>query len=236
MIALPSKTKLYFDSDGQETRVLASGGRNEGDENDRVFLQLLADTAACLRDRIVRRRAVARALVDHRSRVPRRVLREPVRGDWRRGSVRAAIAGRSRDAAAATFNTTSRSGWNRQPQALSLFACASPLFPGHLARSGEVGQHHAGAQDHRGQRILGDEHRQAGLLAQPLVEVAQQRAAAGQDDAAVVDVGGQLGRNPLERVAHRLDDLAQRLGQRFADFGVGDGDGPRHALDQRGVP
>jgi hypothetical protein len=44
MIALPSKTKVYFDSDGHETRVLASGGRNEGDENDRVFLQLLAET------------------------------------------------------------------------------------------------------------------------------------------------------------------------------------------------
>ena len=45
MIALPSKTKVYFDSDGHETRLLASGGRNEGDENDRVFLQVLAETA-----------------------------------------------------------------------------------------------------------------------------------------------------------------------------------------------
>jgi hypothetical protein len=45
MLALPSKTKVYFDSDGHETRLLASGGRNEGDENDRVFLQLLAETA-----------------------------------------------------------------------------------------------------------------------------------------------------------------------------------------------
>ena len=45
MIALPSKTKVYFDSDGHETRLLASGGRNEGDENDRVFLRLLAETA-----------------------------------------------------------------------------------------------------------------------------------------------------------------------------------------------
>ena len=45
MMPLPSKTKVYFDSDGHETRVLASGGRNEGDENHRVFLQLLADTA-----------------------------------------------------------------------------------------------------------------------------------------------------------------------------------------------
>jgi hypothetical protein len=44
VIALPSKTKLYCDSDGEETRLLASGGRNEGDENDRVFLQILAET------------------------------------------------------------------------------------------------------------------------------------------------------------------------------------------------
>ncbi len=45
MMTLPSRTKLYFDSDGHETRLLASGGRNEGDENDRIFLQLLAETA-----------------------------------------------------------------------------------------------------------------------------------------------------------------------------------------------
>lgn len=45
MIALPSRTKVYVDSDGHETRLLASGGRNEGDENDRVFLQVLAETA-----------------------------------------------------------------------------------------------------------------------------------------------------------------------------------------------
>jgi hypothetical protein len=44
-IALPSKTKLYCDSDGEEIRLLASGGRNEGDESDRVFLQILAETA-----------------------------------------------------------------------------------------------------------------------------------------------------------------------------------------------
>jgi hypothetical protein len=44
-VALPSKTKLYCDSDGHETRMLASGGRNEGDESDRVFLQLLAESA-----------------------------------------------------------------------------------------------------------------------------------------------------------------------------------------------
>ena len=45
VIALPSKAKLYCDSDEEETRVLASGGRNEGEESDRVFLQLLAESA-----------------------------------------------------------------------------------------------------------------------------------------------------------------------------------------------
>ena len=45
VIALPSKTKLYCDSDGTEIRLLASGGRNEGDESDRVFLQTLAESA-----------------------------------------------------------------------------------------------------------------------------------------------------------------------------------------------
>jgi hypothetical protein len=44
VIALASKTKLYCDSDGEETRLLASGGRNEGDENDRIFLRILAET------------------------------------------------------------------------------------------------------------------------------------------------------------------------------------------------
>jgi hypothetical protein len=44
MTVLPSKTKLYCDSDPHETRILASGGRNEGDESDRVFLRLLAES------------------------------------------------------------------------------------------------------------------------------------------------------------------------------------------------
>lgn len=45
VVPLPSKAKLYCDSDGEETRLLASGGRNEGDESDRIFLQLLAESA-----------------------------------------------------------------------------------------------------------------------------------------------------------------------------------------------
>jgi hypothetical protein len=45
VIQLPSGIKVYCDSGEEEDRGLASGGRNEGDESDRVFLQLLAESA-----------------------------------------------------------------------------------------------------------------------------------------------------------------------------------------------
>ena len=60
----------------------------------------------------------------------------------------------------------------------------------------------------------------------------QQRAAAGDDDAAIDDVGGQLGRRALERDAHRVDDDVDGFGQRLANLFVGDGDRLRHAFDQ----
>ena len=44
VIVLPSRLKLYCDSDPEETRILASGGPNEGHESDRAFLQLLAES------------------------------------------------------------------------------------------------------------------------------------------------------------------------------------------------
>ena len=81
VVALPSKTKLYCDSDGEETRLLASGGRNEGDENDRVFLQTLAETGGQAFGIETSGDAThACSLVDHRPRFSRRVFREPVRG------------------------------------------------------------------------------------------------------------------------------------------------------------
>jgi hypothetical protein len=44
-IVLPSGFKVYCDTSEEESRILASGGRNEGDESDRAFLQLLAESA-----------------------------------------------------------------------------------------------------------------------------------------------------------------------------------------------
>jgi hypothetical protein len=43
--ALPSGLKIYCDTGDGESRVLASGGRNEGDESDRAFLELFAESA-----------------------------------------------------------------------------------------------------------------------------------------------------------------------------------------------
>jgi hypothetical protein len=45
VIVLPSGLKLYCDTIEEESRVLASGGRNEGDEADRIFLERLAESA-----------------------------------------------------------------------------------------------------------------------------------------------------------------------------------------------
>ena len=42
---LPSGLKIYCDTGEDETRLLASGGRNEGDESDRAFLELFAESA-----------------------------------------------------------------------------------------------------------------------------------------------------------------------------------------------
>jgi hypothetical protein len=45
VIMLPSNLRLFCDAGAEEARVLASGGRNAGDETDRQFLTLLAETA-----------------------------------------------------------------------------------------------------------------------------------------------------------------------------------------------
>lgn len=44
VLVLPSGLKLFCDSGGDETRILASGGRHANEEADRLFLQLLSDS------------------------------------------------------------------------------------------------------------------------------------------------------------------------------------------------
>ena len=57
-----------------------------------------------------------------------------------------------------------------------------------------------------------------GLFHQQAVDVAQQRAAAGEHHAALGDVGAELGRRALERALHRRHDAVQRIGERFEDL------------------
>ena len=45
VIALPSGLKLYCDTGGDETRLLATGRRDSEIETDRLFLELLSDSA-----------------------------------------------------------------------------------------------------------------------------------------------------------------------------------------------
>src|SRR5262245_40329044 len=76
----------------------------------------------------------------------------------------------------------------------------------------------AGAYRDTGQRALRKVDRHLRLVAEPLVEAVQEGAAAGEDDPAVHDVGGELGRRLVERRLDRLDDLADRPVERAADL------------------
>jgi hypothetical protein len=44
VVVLPSGVKLYCDTGDEESRILASGGKNEGDASDKLFLELLAES------------------------------------------------------------------------------------------------------------------------------------------------------------------------------------------------
>src|SRR5690348_4570298 len=60
-------------------------------------------------------------------------------------------------------------------------------------------QRTATAAGDAGQRVVGNLHVQAGFLGDQPVQVAQQRAAAGQHDATLGHVRAQLGRRLLQR-------------------------------------
>src|SRR5579864_3858749 len=85
----------------------------------------------------------------------------------------------------------------------------------------DVGQHLSGAEHHRRQRIFGQLHRQSRFVAEAPVELFQQGAAAGEDDSAIVDVGGELRRDTFEGVVNRLHDRFDRFGHRRTDLRVG---------------
>jgi Dolichyl-phosphate-mannose-protein mannosyltransferase len=89
----------------------------------------------------------------------------------------------------------------------------APELPGHAERV-EMVQRLPGAHGHAGQGRIGAIDRHPRLLGDQLVEAADQGASAGQQDPVAGDVGGQLRRGLLQRVADRPQDLAQRPGDR----------------------
>src|SRR2546425_466299 len=106
------------------------------------------------------------------------------------------------------------------------------LLNGDVLEEREFIQDLAGPHHDGGERVVGQHDGEARLLAQQGVEVAEERAAAGQHDALVDDVRGQLGWRALETDADRLDDLVDGLEERVPDLLVGDLDRLRHAGDQ----
>ena len=74
--------------------------------------------------------------------------------------------------------------------------------------------------------------RHLGRLGDAPVEAREQRAAAGQHDALVHDVGDELGRRLLDGVLDRVDDLRDRRLDRLADLVGADLDAARQAGQQ----
>src|SRR3977135_764203 len=85
---------------------------------------------------------------------------------------------------------------------------------------------------HAGERIVGDDHRESGLLHQELIDVAQQRAAAGEDNAALGYVGTQLGGRLFECLLDRADDALEGLLQRLEDLVAVEREAAGHAFGQ----
>src|SRR5690606_11446386 len=125
----------------------------------------------------------------------------------------------------ASISTIRRTRGDRPVRRNQNVVSSARLGVQHLLQRLELLDALAGAERHAVQRVLGDVDRHAGLTAQPFVEAAQQRSAAGQDDAPVHDVAGQLRRAFVEGRLHGVHDGVDGLLDRLAHFGGGDDDG-----------
>src|SRR5258708_39093570 len=101
-----------------------------------------------------------------------------------------------------------------------------------LAESFEVLYALASSQRDRLQGIVGQVDGKAGLLAQPIINAAQQGATACQRDSAVHDITGEFGRALVQRGLNCVDDRAERLLDRAANLLSRYHDGLRQAADQ----
>src|SRR5215472_14701531 len=102
----------------------------------------------------------------------------------------------------------------------------------YLPQEVHVGEHGAGAQGNRRQRVFRVGNGQPRLLGEPAVEVTQQRSAPRDDDALVHDVRRKLGGRALESDADGLDDRGHHLRKGLSHLLVGQLQRLRHALDE----
>ena len=72
--------------------------------------------------------------------------------------------------------------------------------------------------------IIGNDGEDAGGLRDQIADPGDQGTATGQDDAAGVNVGGELRGSALEDTLNRVDDGAKGLLNRLTNFTGGDGD------------
>src|ERR1019366_4510486 len=69
-----------------------------------------------------------------------------------------------------------------------------------------------------GEGRVGERNRHARAICDQLRQAAQQRAAAGEQDALAGDVAGELGRGVFERGGDRTQDLLYRRADRLTDL------------------
>ena len=91
-------------------------------------------------------------------------------------------------------------------------------------------QRAAATAHHGGERILGDDDRQTGLLGEHAVDIAQQRATARHHQSFIGDVGAEFRRCLLERRLDGGDNAAKTFGQRLVDLLAGQNLRARHAV------
>ena len=102
----------------------------------------------------------------------------------------------------------------------------------HAVHVVELLEDDAGAAGDAGQRVVGDVDRHLGRLGDAPVEAGEQRAATGEHDALVHDVGDELRRRLLDRVLDRVDDLVDGRLDRLADLVGADLDAARQPGQQ----
>ena len=100
---------------------------------------------------------------------------------------------------------------------LPLWEQFRPLIDRDLPQELEVGEHLACSQNDRGKRVIGYGDREACFFADALVEILDERTAAGEDDAAIGDVGGEFRRSAFECDANSVDDRRDALGEGLAE-------------------